>query len=77
MTLQELSVQYRAEAEVVRQRVQLLERRRSAETDLHIRRTLEERIHRLETMWRDVRDLAVVCEHYYDRGYHYNVRYSL
>lgn len=77
MTLQELSVQYRAGAETLRQRVRLLERRRPAEEDEHSRRLLEERIRRLETMWREARDLAVLCERYYDRGYHCNVRYTV
>ena len=48
MTLQELSVQYRAGAETLRQRVRLLEHQRLGETDAHSRRLLEERIRRLE-----------------------------
>ena len=77
MTLQELSVQYRAGAETLRQRVWLLEGRKTVETDEHSRRLLEERIRHLETMWREARDLAVLCERYYDRGYHCNVRYTV
>ncbi len=77
MTLQELSVQYRAGAENLRQRVRLLEHQRLGETDAHSRRLLEERIRRLETIWRESRDLAVLCERYYDRGYHCNVRYTV
>lgn len=77
MTLQELSVQYRAGATTLRQRVRLLEGRRAALEDEHGRRLMEERIRRLETMWREARDLAVLCEHYYDRGYHCNVRYTV
>lgn len=77
MTLQELSVQYRVGAATLRQRVRLLEDRRTAETDEHTRRLLEERIRHLETMWREARDLAVLCERYYDRGYHCNVRYTV
>lgn len=77
MTLQELSVQYRVGAETLRQRVQLLERRRGAEEDEHDQRLLEQRIRHLEAMWREARDLAVLCERYYDRGYHCNVRYTI
>lgn len=77
MTLQELSVQYRAGAETLRQRVRLLEGRRSGLEDEHGQRLLEERIRHLETMWREARDLAVLCERYYDRGYHCNVRYTV
>ena len=77
MTLQELSVQYRSGAETLRQRVRLLEHQRLGETDARSRRLLEERIRRLETIWRESRDLAVLCERYYDRGYHCNVRYTV
>ena len=77
MTLQELSVQYRAGAETLRQRVRLLEGRKTVETDEHSRRLLEERIRHLETMWREARDLAVLCERYYDRGYRRNVKYTI
>lgn len=77
MTLQELSVQYRTGAEILRQRVQLLERRRSAEEDERDQRLLEQRIRHLEAMRREARDLAVLCERYYDRGYHCNVRYTI
>ncbi len=77
MTLQELSVQYRTGAETLRQRVLLLEGRRTAEMDEHGKRLLEQRIRHLETMWREARDLAVLCERYYDRGYHCNVRYTI
>lgn len=77
MTLRELSVQYRTGAETLGQRVRQLEELRAAEPDEQSRRLLEERIHRLETMRREARDLAVLCEHYYDRGYHCNVRYTI
>ena len=77
MTLQELSIQYRAGAETLRQRVRLLESRRTAAVDEHGRRLLEQRIRPLEAMWREARDLAVLCERYYDRGYHCNVRYTI
>ncbi len=77
MTLQELSKQYRTGAETLRQRVRLLEGRRAGLEDEHGRRLLEQRIRHLETMWREARDLAVLCERYYDRGYHCNVRYTV
>ncbi|MCI7473400.1 MAG: hypothetical protein MSB10_06970 [Clostridiales bacterium] len=70
-------MQYRTGAEILRQRVQLLERRRSAEEDERDQRLLEQRIRHLEAMRREARDLAVLCERYYDRGYHCNVRYTI
>lgn len=36
-----------------------------------------ERLRLLEAMRRDVRDMAVICERYYDRSYHRNERYSI
>ena len=38
---------------------------------------LTDRIRTLGIMWRETRDLAVLCEHYYDRGYRRNARYTL
>ena len=77
MTLQELSLQYRAGARRLQERLRLLEGRREAEADRQSRLLLEQRLRRLETMWREARDLAVLCERYYDRGYHRNVRYTI
>ena len=38
---------------------------------------LQERIHMLSTMLREARELAVLTERYYDRGYHRNAKYTL
>ena len=40
-------------------------------------RLLDSRIQQLRAMWREARDLAVLCEHYYERGYRRNARYTL
>lgn len=77
MRLLELSVQYRAAEEALRQRMELLEGYYARETDQRARRMLEERLRRLGTMWREARDLAVLCERYYDRGYCRSVRYTV
>lgn len=77
MTLQELSMQYRSEAQTLQDRVHLLEYQRRQETDEPCQRLLERRIRCLSAMWRESRDLAVLCEHYYDRGYHINGRYTI
>ena len=77
MTLLELSVQYRAGAQSLRQRLRQLEARRKAEADGPCRRMLEQRQRCLEAMWREARDLAVLCERYYDRGYRRNARYTI
>ena len=38
---------------------------------------MAERIHMLTAMWRETRDLAVLTERYYERGYRRNARYTL
>lgn len=77
MTLQEMSVSYRASAAALRERALLLERRQREEPDEARRIQLEQRIRLLRTMWREARDLAVFCERYYERGYRRNGRYTL
>ena len=76
MTLMELSVQYRASAEALRERAMALESRRRSEPGQEDR-LLDGRIQQLRAMWREARDLAVLCEHYYERGYRRNARYTL
>ena len=77
MTLLEMSVEYRAQARVLRRRINELELRRNEERDATERLVLEDRIRILETMWREARDLAVVTGRYYDRGYWRNVKYAI
>ena len=77
MTLKELSVQYRAQSVILRQRItdlNLLREQSAPETDLC---QLDERIKMLTTMWREARDLAVFTERYYERGYRRNARYTI
>ena len=76
MTLLELSGEYRASAAALRERVLLLEHRlRGADGDG--RRLLERRIRLLRAMGREARELAVLCERYYERGYCRNGKYTL
>ena len=65
-------------AEALRGRALELERRlREYDWDAPARVLLEDRIRLLRTMWREARDLAVLCERYYDRGYRRNVKYTV
>ena len=76
MTLLELSGEYRASAAALRERVLLLEHRlRGADGDG--RRLLEGRIRLLRAMGREARELAVLCERYYERGYCRNGKYAV
>lgn len=77
MTLLELSVEYRASATALRERALLLESQQKNVRDEASRTRLADRIKTLRTMWREARDLAVLCERYYDRGYRRNVKYTV
>ena len=77
MTLQELSVEYRAHARALDLRICQLQYRLDRSTDPEENSRLEERIHMLSTMLREARELAVLTERYYDRGYRRNAKYTL
>jgi hypothetical protein len=77
MTLKELSVQYRLQADALRVRIQeltLLREQPDPDTDPCL---LEDRLRILSAMWREARDLSMLTEHYYERGYHRNARYTV
>ena len=75
MTLKEMAVTYRLEADRLRHRIQLV-RELPARTE--VERTAKiERLRLLEAMRRDGRDMAVICERYYDPDFHKNERYSI
>ena len=73
MSLQGLSVEYRAHAETLSARVKELEQRLEQTKNPRERCLLQDRIR----MVREARELAVLTEHYYDRGYRRNVRYTV
>ena len=77
MTLLELSVEYRAHAQTLNERLRQLEERLAATRDERERCLLEERIRMLSTMVREARELAVLTERYYDRGYRRNAKYKI
>ena len=75
MTLKEMAVTYRLEADRLRHRIQLV---RELPTRTEVERTAKiVRLRLLEAMRRDVRDMAVICERYYDPDFHKNERYSI
>ena len=77
MTLREMSVEYRAQAQALRGRMQELEKAWKQTEDPAERANLEGRIWPLEVLWRETRDQAVLLERYYERGYHRNEKYTL
>ena len=77
MTLLELSAEYRSSAQTLRLRITQLEEARPRIRDDIERICMDDRIKILETMWREARDLAVLTERYYDRGYRRNAKYTI
>ena len=71
MTLLELSVEYRAHARALDFRICQLQ------AVLERTENEDERIHMLSTMLREARELAVLTERYYERGYRRNAKYTL
>lgn len=75
MTMAEMAQEYRKQADAVRHRIQLVEELPARTDEEKIQK--EERLRLLEAMRRDVRDVAVICERYYEQGYRRNERYML
>lgn len=77
MKLKELAVAYRNSAERLAVRIAQLKQEREQVEDEAVRRTLQLRIETLTAMYRETRDVAVLCERYYERGYCRNAKYRL
>ena len=77
MTLLELSIEYRAHARELDLRICQLRRDWELTMDEGQRCMLADRIRILSTMLREARELAVLCERYYDRGYRRNAKYTI
>ena len=77
MTLQEMGGAYRDQAEVLRDRIRDLRTARLREESGEERLRLDRRIAALEIICRETRELAALLEHYYERGYRRNGKYTL
>lgn len=75
MTLQELAVSYRNQADTLRHRIQLVSELPERTEEETIAKA--DRLRILEAMRRDVRDMAVICERYYEPGYRMCEKYSI
>ena len=75
MTLRQMSESYRIQADVLRHRIQAVSELPAC-TGAE-RRQKADRLRILETMRREARDVAVICERYYERGYRRNERYAI
>lgn len=77
LKLEELAVDYRESAHLLEGRIRQLKRELPHTQDRLERIRLERRIEILTAMFRETRDVAVVCERYYERGYCRNAKYKI
>lgn len=77
MKLKELAVSYRESARLLEERIQQLTAELDRTDDGLERCRLEGRIEILTAMFRETRDVAVVCERYYERSYCRNAKYKI
>lgn len=77
MTLRELSQDYRAAAQLLRQRLRELRQREKVATDADERFWLSRRKLVLSEMLRQMNELAELTERYYERGYWRSEKYTL
>ena len=77
MTLLELSRQYDIQADALQLRIFELQLLWSRTQNDRLRSALADRIRVLTAMRREARELSALCEHYYERGYRRNERYSI
>ena len=77
MTLRELSGDYRAAAVPVRARLRRLRKELAAATDPEEIWHIKRRIAELTPILTQMNELAELTEHYYERGYHRNEKYTL
>jgi hypothetical protein len=76
MRMRELAIEYRAGEAKLRSRMTVIESKLDG-ADLEEKMQLLERLQRLETMRRETADTAAFLEHYYDRGYRRNRRFTI
>lgn len=77
MKLKDMSYMYATDACIFRERITALrEQAKSAETDEEVRR-LKHRIEELQVLLRQSRELADLTQHYYERSYYRNAKYTL
>ena len=76
MTLEELSETYREAAEPLRARLKQLRMELVTETNPQIAFSLKTRIAQMAPILTQLNELADLTEHYYERGYWRNEKYT-
>ena len=77
MTLLEMSVQHKTDADTFARRIKDLQQQAQKTDDPEVRWQLQQRIAALTPLLRQSRALAQITEHYYDRGYTKHAQYHL
>ena len=77
MTLRELSRDYKAAAQPLRDRLRQLRQMLAVATDPEEIWHIKRRIAELTPMLTQMNELAELTEHYYERGYYRGTKYSL
>ena len=77
MTLLEMSAAYADSAAIIHLRIIHLKEELQRQTDPDAVRALQLRITALDPMLREMRALAELTAHYYDRSYHNHEKYTL
>lgn len=77
MTLREMSKEYRAAAEPLRQRLRQLRQAVAGSEDPAEIWALNRRIQELAPMLTEMKELAELTERYYEKGYYRDKKYSL
>jgi len=77
MKLKELALSYRESAQWLAGRIRQLKGELEQSEDPLEQSSLRGRIEILWTMYRETRDVAVVCERYYERGYCRDAKYKV
>ena len=76
MTLEELSETYREAAKPLRERLKQLRMELVTETNPQIALSLKTRIAQMTPILTQLNELAELTEHYYERGYWRNEKYT-
>lgn len=77
MTLREMSADYEASAVLLRSRLRQLRQELAGAEDAEKVWHLKRRIAELTPMLTQMNELKELTEHYYDRGYYRNAKYTL
>jgi len=77
LKLKELAVSYRESAQWLAERIRQLKGELEQEKDPLVQNNLRRRIEILWAMFRETRDVAVICERYYERGYCRDAKYKV